>query len=589
MLGATRLDGSGTEAPKRRLRNVVEEMAIASGAPVPEVYVLEREEAINAFAAGFSPADAAIIVTQGAVRLLSRDELQGVVGHEFSHILNGDMRLYTRMLGPQHGLGVIASIGLTLMRGHMKFFVGAILQIPMFILGVIGKMYKENPLAGVASIFLAPVWVPAVFGFVLIALTVMLVAASGAAILGFVGQQLARAIRGAVSRHREFLADASAVQFTRQTAGIVGALKKIGGYSKASYLTADGAEEVSHMLFGRGAERFVGFSTHPPIAARIKALDPTFREDDYLHVEPIAAPQVTDEEEPADQSTAGIGFTGASETAVVSPAEIVESVGQPSKAHIDYAKEVRQSIPENLYAAAHSTESSYHLTLALILDRSGKHLERQLALIEEPAGQSESSLVRSLQVELANIGPEYRLPLLELVIPTLRRRLDVENFQLAELIHRLIEIDGDFDLYEFCFSRILRQNILRSPPGADEYRPHSRGATRDALANVLAAVARNGHENPVEAQAAFDAGKALLGKWAEKVTMDVSQEVTLDILDQSLDTLRNFRGVPPSKLLLAIGETAAHDGRLTLAEAELIRVVTATLDCPVPPILVANL
>jgi Zn-dependent protease with chaperone function len=589
MLGATRLDGSGMEAPNRRLRNVVEEMAIASGMPVPDVYVLEREEAINAFAAGFSPADAAITVTQGAVRLLSRDELQGVIGHEFSHILNGDMRLYTRMLGPQHGLGVIASIGLALLRGHLKFSAGAILRMPLIILGIIGDLFKENPLAGVASVIFAPVWVPVVVGLILAVLAVMLVAASGVAILGFVGQQFARAIRGAVSRRREYLADASAVQFTRQTAGIVGALKKIGGYSKASYLTADDAEEVSHMLFGRGAERFVGFSTHPPIAERIKALDPTFREGDYPHVEPIPVPQVTEKEEPAEQPKAGIGFTGASEVAVVSPAEIVESVGQPSQAHIEYAKKLRQSIPENLYTAAHSIESSYYLTLALILDRSGKHLERQLTLIEEPAGQSESNLVRSLHVELANIGPEYRLPLLELVIPTLRRRLEVENFQLAELVHRLIEIDGDFDLYEFCFSRILRQNILLSPPGADGYRPHSRGATRDALANVRAAIARNGHENLVEAQAAFDTGKARLGKWAEKVTRDVSQEVTLDTLDKSLDTLRDFKGVTPFKLLLAIGETAAHDGRLTLAEAELIRVVCSTLDHPVPPILVAAL
>ena len=586
MLGGTRLEAFGNEDHARRLRNVVEEMAIASGVPVPDVYVLEQEEGINAFAAGFTPADAAITVTRGAVELLSRDELQGVIGHEFSHLLNGDMRLYTRMMGPQHGLGLIAAIGLALMRGQMKFSLGMLMSIPQGILHVIMDAMKENPLAGLATLVLAPVWVPIMVGAILAILLVLTIASSGVAIVGFCGQQLARAIKGAVSRQREYLADASAVQFTRQTAGIAGALKKIGGYSKASYLTAVDPEEVSHMLFGRGARRFVGSATHPPLAKRITALDRSFNESDYPHVEPIPAPQVMDEEEPAEQLPAAIAFAGASETAVVSPVEIAESVGQPDSAHVEYSQELRRSIPDNLYDAAHSLEMAYPLTVALILDRSGRHTERQMTLVEDRLSAERSQLVRGYQKDIANIGAEYRLPLLVVAFPALKRRPASQLVELDKLAKRLVRIDGKIDIYEHSFGQILRLNLrhVLNPSGAR--RLYSRSDTRAALANVLVAVAQSGHENPVDGQAALDAGKPLLGKWATRAKMDVNQEVTSDTLEQSLDILSGIKGRDFSNVLLAVCQTVVHDGRLSAAERDLIRVVCATLDCPLPPILI---
>jgi Zn-dependent protease with chaperone function len=607
MLGGTRLEAFGNEDHARRLRNVVEEMAIASGVPVPDVYVLEQEEGINAFAAGFTPADAAITVTRGAVELLSRDELQGVIGHEFSHLLNGDMRLYTRMMGPQHGLGLIAAIGLALMRGQMEFSLGMLMSIPQGILHVIMDAMKENPLAGLATLVLAPVWVPIMVGAIFAILLVLTIASSGVAIVGFCGQQLARAIKGAVSRQREYLADASAVQFTRQAAGIAGALKKIGGYSKASYLAAVDPEEVSHMLFGRGAKRFVGSATHPPLAKRIRALDPSFNESDYPRVEPIPAPQVMDEEEPAEQLPAAIAFTGASETAVVSPVEqlpaanaftgasetavvspveIAESVGQPDAAQVEYSQELRRSIPDNLYDAAHSLEMAYPLTVALILDRSGRHTERQMTLVEDRLSAERSQLVRGYQKDIANIGAEYRLPLLVVAFPALKRRPASQLVELDKLAKRLVRIDGKIDLYEHSFGQILRLNLrhVLNPSGAR--RIYSRSDSRAALANVLMAVAQSGHENPVDGQAALDAGKPLLGKWAIRAKMDVNQEVTPDTLEQSLDILSGIKGRDFSNVLLAVCQTVVHDGRLNAAERDLIRVVCATLDCPLPPILI---
>jgi len=431
-------------------------------------------------------------------------------------------------------------------------------------------------------------------GAILAILAVLTIASSGVAIVGFCGQQLARAIKGAVSRQREYLADASAVQFTRQAAGIAGALKKIGGYSKASYLTAVDPEEVSHMLFGRGAKQFVGSATHPPLAMRIKALDPSFKDGDYPHVEPIPAPQVMDEplvideEESADQLAADIAFFGASETAVVSPAEIAESVGQPSPAHVEYAKELRRSIPDNLYDAAHSLELAYPLTVALILDRSGRHTERQMTLVEDRFSAGRSQLVRGYQKDIANIGAEYRLPLLELAFPALKRRPASQLVELDKLAKRLVRIDGKIDLYEHSFGQILRLNLQHALNPSGARRLYSRSDRRAALANILMAVAQSGHENPIDGQAALDAAKPILGKWTYRAKMDVNQDVTLDTLDESLDILLWFEGRDYSKFMLAICTTAAHDGCLTLAEAELIRVVAATLDCPVPPILVAD-
>jgi Zn-dependent protease with chaperone function len=235
-LGGTRVPPDTQDRRLRRLRNVVEEMAIAAGTPVPEVYVLEHEAGINAFAAGWSPADAAVAVTRGTLEKLSRDELQGVIAHEFSHVLNGDMRLNIRLMGLLFGILVIAVIGREVLEA-----------------GARGRSSSKKEGGAI----------------VLIALAVMLI--------GYIGLFFGRLIKAGVSRSREYLADSSAVQFTRQTTGITGALKKIAGIDAGSRLQAAGKEEVAHMLFGDGVGYFALFATHPPILDRIRRLDPRFR------------------------------------------------------------------------------------------------------------------------------------------------------------------------------------------------------------------------------------------------------------------------------------------------------------------------
>src|SRR5437868_2342312 len=197
-LGGVRVSPDTTDPLQRRLLNVVEEMSIASGVPMPEVYLLEQEAGINAFAAGHNPANAAIAVTRGALTALNRAELQGVIAHEFSHVLNGDMRLNVRLMGLLFGLLVIAVLARTVLRFAPS-----------------GRSSNDKKGGGVAVILLA-------------AVTVL--------IIGYVGLFFGRLIQAAVSRSRESLADASAVQFTRDPLGLRGALVKIGALATGSRL-----------------------------------------------------------------------------------------------------------------------------------------------------------------------------------------------------------------------------------------------------------------------------------------------------------------------------------------------------------------
>ena len=546
-MGGTLVAADIRDPLRRQLRNVVEEMAIASGVPVPEIYVLEEESGINAFAAGYSPGDAAIAVTRGTLELLNRDELQGVIAHEFSHILNGDMRLNIRMMGVLFGILALGLIGRLITRGS-------------FHANLLGRSRNRG----------APV---------------VLIIGLGLAILGGIGVFFARLIKAAVSRQREFLADASAVQFTRQSSGIANALKKIGGYSEASYLQAADPEEVSHMLFGTGSRLFGLFATHPPLTERIKALDPTFSEQDYPQIDAMA-----DHAHSAmlGEDKGSSGLASALAGAAVLPETIAASVGRPKAEHVEYAQEVIRTIPEKLYDAAHSTEYAYLLTLALVLDRSGDDVERQLALIKERMGEKRTAVIRDLYKELGATNEAFRLPLLEISFPALKLRPAPQLTYLIDIASRLIHVDNNVDLYEYCIFRILSSSLSQAidPSGRRARVRAPKRELRQAAVNLLAIVADHGHEDVSTKQEAFDAGAAMLGKWASDVKIEPQPEYTVDILAHSLDVLMKLNGKGRSKLLRAIVEVADHDNRLTIAEAELIRVVCATLDCPLPPVLV---
>lgn len=548
-LGGTLVTADIRDPLRRRLRNVVEEMAIASGVPVPEIYVLEQESGINAFAAGFAPGDAAIAVTRGSLEILSRDELQGVIAHEFSHIINGDMRLNIRLMGVLFGILLLGLIGRMIIRGGRHTSI------------VSSSRNRSAP--------------------------VILILGLGLAVLGSIGVFFSRLIKAAVSRQREYLADASAVQFTRQNTGIANALKKIGGYTQSSYLTATDPEEVSHMLFGSGSRLFGLFATHPPLARRIQALDPTFTESDYPRVDGSAHHQ-HDADQETDSRVAGITTALASGGELAITDSIAETVGRPEIEHVEYAQQLRASIPEQLYAAAHSTEFSYLLTIALILDRTGKTLDVQLKAIDEKLGSERTRLVRNYYDDLASTGAEFRLPLLEVSFPALKRRPAPQLQFLVQLISRLIEIDGDIDLYEYCYYRVLMSSLGQAidPSGRRNAMHARRRDLREAAIQLLALVADAGHDDETASNAAYHAGAMILGDWASRASVPMNPGLSVATLDRSLDILLALNGQGRRRLLRAISAVAAFDRHLSVAEAELIRAVCATLNCPLPPILV---
>jgi len=549
-MGGTLVATDVQDPLRRRLRNVVEEMAIASGMPVPEIYVMEEEQGINAFAAGFSPSDAAIAVTRGTLELLDRDELQGVIAHEFSHILNGDMKLNVRLMGVLFGIMVLGLIGRMVVRGGYHSSI------------ITSRKNRSAP--------------------------VILVVGIGLVILGGIGVFFARMIKASVSRQREYLADASAVQFTRQSEGIASALKKIGGYSEGSKISATDPEEVSHMLFGSGASLMGVFATHPPLVDRIQALDPSFKEGDFPRVDPRQRRVGAAQESPHAAFAGNTTTAFASGDSKVLADSIAETVGQPGKEHVEFARNLRQSIPVELYDAAHSSELAFLLSIALVLDQSKRTIDRQFTLLQEQLGSERTQLVRRYYNELSASTGEYRLPLLEITFPALKRRPMPELAYLVELTNRLIEVDGDVELYEFCFYRIMMSSLGQAidPTGKHEVRRSRRQDLRSAATDLLRILADHGHDSDQDRIAAFEAGIATLGPWAQGAKYRSDRECSVAELNSSLDVLLGLNSKGQESLLRAVSATAAHDGKLSVAEAELIRAVCATLNYPLPPILV---
>lgn len=534
-LGGTLVESDTRDTRRRRLRNVVEEIALASGVPVPEIYVLEQESGINAFAAGFTPSDAAVAVTRGALEKLDRNELQGVIAHEFSHILNGDMRINIRLMGALFGILLLAIIGRrVLIHSHFA-----------------GRSRDKN---GAAVLLIA-------FGLMAV---------------GYIGLFFGRWIKAAVSRQREYLADASAVQFTRDPDSIGGALKKIAVYSEASYLDAD-AEEVSHMLFGDG-QKMMLFSTHPPLQERISRVDPGFQPEDLdvlaariRREHQRASKQARQEQERAGSPKAGIFDAG----------NIVDQIGQPDWERMLMAAAIAASIPDNINRAAHSTEWAPEVLFYALLDQDTEIRERQLLVIATKMGADSEIQVRSLVQSAGLAVPEQRLPLLEIAFPALKRRPPDFVSQVLETVKALVEEDGRVDVFEYLLARVITKHLWESHnPGRVKVAGNkSLQALQQEVIQVLSILAQHGHADD-EAAAAFRAGTAALGL-DEGITLS-EREDWVTALDTALPRLDRLKSAAKEKLVAAMLAVALQDGRLVPSELELLRVVCDLIHVPLP-------
>jgi Zn-dependent protease with chaperone function len=548
-LGGTPVPAETRDPQLRRLRNVVEEIAIASSVPVPDIYVLEHEGGINAFAAGYSTSDAAIAVTRGALERLNRDELQGVIAHEFSHVLNGDMRLNIRLMGVLFGI---------------------------LVLGIIGRKVLEHSRGGRDSKGAAAI--------LMIALAVMIV--------GYVGLFFGRLIKAGLSRQREYLADASAVQFTRQTDGIAGALKKIAGLPSGSKLAAAETEEVSHMLFGDGVGYSSLFATHPPLLQRIQALDKSFKPEQLGELAKRwskSPPRGLDEDLALglteERRAGGAVLPARRAELAVEPEGVSAQVGQPASDDFRRAGAIAAALPAALRDAAQRPSDAMGVVLALLLDAGDAVRARQLADIAQRLGQAEADAALLNFRPVAELHPLLRLPLAAVAFPLLRRRPRPELELFLQTCESLIHSDGQIGLFEYCLARMLRRQVIEALDPS-KYRASGRrklAQCRAELVDLFAVLAQHGHEDAAGAQRAFQAGLAQVLPGASANYAPPADWVAA--LDRALPALDAVD--PLGKQLLVEGLVAAtsHDGRVAVAEAELLRVVCSSLHCPLPPML----
>ena len=568
----------------RRLRNVIEEVAIASGVPVPEIYVLEQEPGINAFAAGYSPSDAAICVTQGCLETLNRDELQGVIAHEYSHVLNGDMRLNIRLMGVVFGIVVLSVIGRQLL--NAAFWTGGSVGVG----GGRGRRDNGNALWAIGL---------------------------GLLVIGGIGVFFARLIKASVARSRETLADASAVQFTRQTSGIAGALKKIGALEAGSQFTQVHGEEVSHMLFGEGHAWSALFATHPPLEQRIRALEPGF---DVAEFELIARRwqslvRSPHSDDPRASATGlmpreilmatvtgaavvpgaapaaaapippGASLPSADARTPIAAAAVTAQVGQADHADFAVAAQVRNAVPDELTAAARSPQQALPLVLALALAMEGAAREQQAQLIARAFPAPVAEAVGALLPAVARLHPLTRLPLAAMAFPALRRQPRAEIETLVATLAQMAHADGEVALDEYCLATLVRVQALDALDPARVFVAGARNLIdcKDQALLVLALLAEFGHDDAADAARAFQLGvQEMLPDLGASYMPPKDWQAQLDAALAQLDRL-----APAGKELLVRGLTRAvrEDGQVRVAEAELLRVVCAALHCPLPLVL----
>ncbi len=531
----------------RRLRNVVEEMAIASGVPVPKIYVLEHEAGINAFAAGYSASDAVVAVTRGTLDRLNRDELQGVVAHEFSHILNGDMRLNIRLMGVLFGILMI---------------------------GIIGRkiLFHSRGLRNSAAI-------------------AVLAAAVAAIVIGGIGLFFGRMIKAGVSRSREVLADASAVQFTRQTAGIAGALKKIGGLDTGSRLGhREDAEEVSHMLFGDGLGLRGMFATHPPLLARIQALEPGFRSEQLAQLQArwLASPPDGPQEDLAlGLVRPGEALPDRARALSLTPPLVAAQVAQPHDDDYDRAHALVTAVSDALHDVATHREAAMPLLLGLLFDADDSVRARQRTEIVARLGTAVATEADHLrETHLLALHPMLRLPLAAMAFPVLRRRPRPDIATFLDTVHAMTHADDHVSLFEYCLGRLLEVQLREALDPARHARFGRRkpGNVKQEFATLLAVVAEAGNPGDrAAAQRAYLAGmQRVLPRDHVPYAPPARGVLALDDVWEPLDALD-----PLAKQVMVEAITAAvsHDGQVSVAESELLRTICGVLHCPLPPTL----
>jgi Zn-dependent protease with chaperone function len=529
-LGGRQVEPTTTDLQERRLLNVVEEMAIASGVPVPEVWIMDEEQGINAFAAGTDPANAVIGVTRGTLERLTRSELQGVVAHEFSHILNGDMKLNIRLMGWIFGLVMLSMLG-RMMLESIRYVRGS----------------RDLKGGGI------------VLAIVLAGLAVWLV--------GSVGVIFARILQAAISRQREYLADASAVQFTRQTEGIAGALKKIGGFSGRGTIRSPKAMEARHMFFAGSALSSL-MATHPPLDKRIKAIDPQWNGE---MLKGMADPVRTEE------FSGAMGFSGSLEQGF--PQGGIDSLGESTRLDSHVGAAIREGLREGK-VTSFSKQEAKTLLLGLLVAAdhdwrvTAKRILEEQGFDEETVGQ-----VIAWSVELEGYDSCRKLALVDLSLSWLRKMSQPEARDFVNGSHALIEADGEVNLFEFMLQKVIERHVLiglgLKPVPAMRYRKLE--DLESGLADLLGVFA------------ALAGGGTAIGRAAAEYREHTGRDLPIHAagLQEVAIALSQMDAATPlvkQRILRLCGLVVSDDGHVADQEMELLRATAEAIGAPIPPL-----
>ena len=543
MLGARPIDPDTRHSDEKKLINVVEEMSIASGIPAPQLYVLDKEEAINAFVAGFRPSETVLVVTHGTLKKLDRDELQGVIAHEFSHIFNADMRLNLRLIAVLAGILALGKIGEFMLRGSSRRS---------------SSNRKGNSL-------------------VLVGLALVVV--------GYLGLFFGRLIKAAISRQRELLADASAVQFTRNPAGLAGALIKIRN-GNGSHLDSVHAEDMSHMCFGETLGfRFRNLlATHPPLDERLGALGSDWVARARTRARSAGQSSVSPSA-PAPEGTAG--FSGgsdasSSDSAGAGPAPS-RRVGTVSEADVGYARSLLEAIPPDLHKQLHNPVQAELALYALIMSSSDSDPQ---SLLKSADMSEHLPTLQLLSQQLSDLGSRLRLPIIDLALPTLKGQPSAQRREILERLATLTRADQRTTLFEWALVALARQQLDDHARRNRHTRFHRYRAVAGELQLAFSVMTWASGARDEQARTLFR--QASHGLLPEARTLLPLSQCSSQRLGQALDRLADLSPLLKGPVIDGLADLVLTDGKVQVSEAEMLRAMAALMECPLPPLFAGN-
>ncbi len=556
MVGGRQVSLSTIDLQERRLLNIVEEMAVASGIACPRVYLLAKEESINAFAAGYNPNEAVVVLTQGALTRLTRDELQGVIAHEFSHILNGDMRLNLKLLGVTFGIEMVGDFG----RQAMEF-----------------AWYSSDDIEANFKLTVFRI-IAFIFGIAFF-------------VIGYIGLFFGRVIKFAVSRQREYLADASAIQFTRNADGLGNALRKIAvlsdkGFSGA-YIGHRNAEQLSHLFVSAVRPHLMAgfFATHPPLQERLRRI--YGREVEMPDEIRLSADEARTFALPAEAlpgiayvasplADIGADLRAATDAIAVTAAQ---AYGNGTLAQIRLCPEIDRAV--------HDPATAPLLLYALLLDPAQDKSPQQQCLIEHLPQQA--AQVVQLATALARLPANARLPLLDLMMPALRHLPVSERTAMLAQFERMVASDRRVSLNEFVLQTVLVRRLAARANRAVQIKYFAAMELRQEcclLFSLVAHIAAPLHKQSAQSLFMRAAASSPALSLSEKDLLDISA-LSYGKVKIALDKANQLAPLANPALIKSMLAIAGDPAPLPLPLADLLRAMCAALEAPMPPAVAA--